>query len=55
MKVIEVCRNTVFVLIQLTCLNTYIKHFTERSHKKIVNYVKSTRDSIVGAEQFTGS
>ena len=35
-------------------LNTYIKYVTEKYQKKIVNYVKSTLDSIVGAEQFTG-
>ena len=54
-KAIEIYRKTVFVLIsQLTCINTYIKYVTETSHKKIVNYVKSTLDSIVGAEQFIG-
>ena len=37
-----------------TCINTYIKYVTEKFHKKIVNYVKSTLDSIVGAEKFTG-
>ena len=50
-KVIEVCRKTVFVLSQL--FYTYIKYVTEKSHKEIINYVKSTLDSIVGAEQFT--
>ena len=45
-KVIEVCRETVFVPSQLTCLNTYLKYVTEKSHKKIVNYVKSTLDSM---------
>ena len=53
-KVIEICRKTVFVLSQLTCINTYIKYVIEKSHKKIVNYVKSTLASIVDAEQFTG-
>ena len=53
-KVIETCRKTVFVQSQLTCINTYIKYVTEMSHKKIINYVKSTLASIVGAEQFTG-
>ena len=53
-KVIEICRKTVFVLSQLTSINTYIKYITEKSRKKIVNYVKSTLASIVGAEQFTG-
>ena len=37
-KVIEACRKMVFVLSQLTCINTYIKYITEKSHKKIVNY-----------------
>ena len=45
---------TILVLSRLTCINTYIKYVTERSHKKIVNYVKSRLASIVGAEQFTG-
>ena len=53
-KVIETSRKTVFVLSQLTYINTYIKYVTEKSHKKKVNYVKSTLASIVGAEQFTG-
>ena len=53
-KVIEACCKTVFVLSQLTCINTYIKYVTEKSHKKIANYVKSTLDSAVGAEQFAG-
>ena len=35
-------------------VNTYIKYVAEKSHKKIVSYVKSTLDSIVGAEQFIG-
>ena len=51
---IEICCKTVFVLSQLTSINTYIKYITEKSRKKIVNYVKSTLASIVGAEQFTG-
>jgi hypothetical protein len=51
-KVIDTCRKTVLVLSQLTCINTYIKYVTEKSHKKIVNYVKSTLVSIMGAEQF---
>ena len=38
-KVIKVCRKAVFVLGQITCINTYIKYVTEKSHKKIVNYV----------------
>ena len=42
------------VLSQLTCINTYIKYVNEKSHKEIVNYVKRTLDSIVGAEQFAG-
>ena len=53
-EVIETCRKTVFVLSQLTCINTYIKYVIEKSHKKILNYVKSTLASIMGAEQFTG-
>ena len=53
-KVIETCRKTVFVLSQLTCINTYIKYVTEKSHKKIVNYVKSTLASIVGANNLLG-
>ena len=53
-KDIDVCPETVFVLSQLICINTYIKYITEKSHKKIINYVKSTLDSTVGAEQFTG-
>ena len=53
-KVIEVCRKTVFVLSPLTYINTYIKYVTGKSYKKIVNYVKSTLDSIVGAKQFIG-
>ena len=53
-KIIEVCHKTVFALSQLICINTYIKYITEKSHKKIVNYVKSTLDSIVSAEQFAG-
>ena len=53
-KVIVVCRKTVFVLNQLTCINTYKTYVTEKFHKKIVNYVKSTLDSTVGAEQLTG-
>ena len=48
------CGKTVFVLSQSTCTNTYIKYITEKSHKKIVNYVKSTLDFIVGVEQFAG-
>ena len=48
--VIEACRKTVFVLSRLTCINTYIKYVTEMSHKKIVNIIKSTLASIVGAE-----
>ena len=50
-KVIEACYKTVFVLSQLTGINTNIKYVTEQSHKKIVNYVKSTLASIVGTEQ----
>ena len=53
-KVIETCRKTVCGLSQLTCINTYIKYVTEKSHKKIVNYVSRTLASFVGAEQFTG-
>ena len=53
-NVIEVCRKTVFVLSQLTCLNTYIKYVTEKSYMNIANDVKITLDSTVGAEQFTG-
>ena len=53
-KVTETCLKTVLVLSQLTCINTYKTYVTEKSHKKIVNYVKSTLASIVGAEQFTG-
>ena len=45
-KVIEACRKPIFVLSQLTCINTYIKYFTEKSHKKIVNYVKSILNSL---------
>ena len=30
------------------------KYVTEKSHKKIVNDVKSILASIVGSEQFTG-
>ena len=30
---------TVFVPSQLICINTYIKYISEKSHKKIVNYV----------------
>ena len=41
-SVIEACHKMVFVLSQLTCINTYIKYLTEKSHKKRVNYVKST-------------
>ena len=41
------CRKTLFVLSQLTCMNTDIKYVTQKYHKKIV---KSTLDSIVGAE-----
>ena len=52
-KVIENCRKTVFVLNQLTYINTYIKYIIEKFHKKIVNYFKSTLASIMGAEQFT--
>ena len=54
-KAIETCCKTVFVLSQLTSIITYIKYVTEKSHKKIVNYIKSTLASIVGIEQFTGS
>ena len=54
-KVSEACRKSVFVLSQLPCINTYIKYVTEKSHKKTVNYIKSILDSIMGAEQFTGS
>ena len=32
-NVIEVCRKTVFVLSQLTCVNTYIKYVTEVSQE----------------------
>ena len=32
-KVIETCRKTVFVLSQLTCINTYIKYVTEVSQE----------------------
>ena len=39
-KVIEACRKTVFVPNQLTCINTYIKYVTKKSHKKILNYNK---------------
>ena len=53
-KVIETCRKTIFVLSHLPCINTYIKYVTEKSNKKIVNYVKNTVASTVGAEQFTG-
>ena len=35
-KVIETCRKTVFVLSQLSCINTYIKYVTEKHHKKII-------------------
>ena len=36
------------------CINVnLLKLFTEKSHKKIVNYVTSTVNSIVVAEQFT--
>ena len=36
-------------------INTYIKYVTEKSHKKIVHYVKKIAlDSIVCVEQFTG-
>ena len=52
-KVIETCRKTVFVLNQLTCIYTYIKYVTEKSHKKVVNYIKRTLASIVCAEQVT--
>ena len=52
-KVIQACHTTVFVSSQLTCVSTYIKYVTEKSHKKIVNYVKSTLASIVGAKEFT--
>ena len=38
-KVIEACYKTVFVLSELTCINTYIKHVTEVSKE---NYVNST-------------
>ena len=50
-KVIEACHKPVFVLSQLTGINTYIKYVTEQSHKKIVNHVKSTLASIVDTEQ----
>ena len=53
-KSIETCRKTVFVLSQLTCINTYIRYVTEKYNKKIINYVKSSLASIVGAEQFIG-
>ena len=33
-KVIETCCKMVFVLSQLTCLNTYIKYVTEVSQEK---------------------
>ena len=46
-KVIETCCKTVFLLSQLTCINTYIKYVTEKCHKKIVNNVKSTLASVV--------
>ena len=49
LKLIEVCRKTVFVLSQLTCMNTYIKYITEKSHMKTDNYVKSTLDFIVSS------
>ena len=39
-KVIEPCRKTIFVLHQLTCINTYIKCITEEAYKKTVNYVQ---------------
>ena len=32
-KIIEVCRKTVFVLSQLTCINTCIKYVTEVSQE----------------------
>ena len=52
-KVIEACRKTVFVLSQLTCINIYIKYVTEKSHKKILNSVKSTplvQNNLLGLE-----
>ena len=53
-KIIDSCRKTVFVLNQFTCISTYIKYVIEKSHKKIVNDIKSTLASIVGKEQFIG-
>ena len=49
-KVIETCRKTVFVLSQLTYINTYTKYVTEKSQREIVNYVNSTQASIVGVQ-----
>ena len=53
-NVIEVCHKTVFLLSPYTFFNIYIKYVIERSHKKIVNYVKSTLDSSMDAEPFNG-
>ena len=55
LKLLKSVAKNVFVLSQLTCINTYIKYIAEKFHKlNFINYGKSTLSSIVGAEQFTG-